>query len=212
MELKLFEMLETWLANNYKRVEPVTKQPQTQQQPNQQPHCIMGKTRKRSSKFFKLFSCLNSKTGSVDENLRDLDEKSSPLSSPFNDIDSSSPGKPTWPPPHHHHHAHAPSHHVVAQETQHLHHRHDDGAAEMDAGDGGGGCQATPPPAAVASPPSGSGSFKERVRHEYSSTGSIIVTWPPEPVMMTSQSEIMTSQSKEPPSPLQLLCRVNVRL
>ncbi len=56
----------------------------------------MGKTRKRS-KFFKFLSCLNSKTGSIDENMPD--EKSSPLSSPIKEIESSSPGKPTWPPP-----------------------------------------------------------------------------------------------------------------
>lgn len=53
----------------------------------------MGKTRKRS-KFFKLFSCLNSKTGSIDDNFPD--ERSSPMSSPIKEIESSSPGRPTW--------------------------------------------------------------------------------------------------------------------
>ena len=155
-------------------MEPVTKQ--------QQQHCIMGKTRKRS-KFFKLFSCLNSKTGSVDENMRELDEKSSPLSSPFNDIDSSSPGKPTWPP-----------RHVVHQGATGKRH-HGDGSED--------GCQATP------GSPSGS---KERVRHEYSSTGSLIVTWPS---YMTSRSPLRTSQydmTSREHRPLQSRCRVNVCL
>ena len=142
----------------------------------------MGKTRKRS-KFFKLFSCLNGKTGSVDENMRELDEKSSPLSSPFNDIDSSSPGKPTWPPSH-----------VVHQGATGKRH-HGDGNED--------GCQATP------GSPSGS---KERVRHEYSSTGSLIVTWPS---YMTSRSPLRTSQydmTSREHRPLQSRCRVNVCL
>ena len=167
-------------------MEPVTKQqPQTQQ------HCIMGKTRKRS-KFFKLFSCLNSKTGSVDENMRDLDEKSSPLSSPFQEIDSSSPGKPIWPP------GGGPvvSHVTAADGKQH---------------DVGDGCQATPPAF------SANGS-KERVRHVYSSTGSIIVTWPSMTSHAASCSSLVASQSRDDVMtsydhrPLQSECRVNVRL
>ncbi len=146
--------------------------------PADRPRCIMGKTRSNSvkrSKFFKLFSCLNSKTGSADEGQFPPDERSSPLSSPIKEISSSSPGKPTWLPPT------LPS--KTHQQTQS--HQHGDSTVSAAA-------------AASLQETDECGASKELpVRHAYSSTGSLHVTWP-----VTSQSHDSSTSSSS--------CRVNV--